>query len=110
MTLQQLSAQSVGLWLGAMGFVIKSLAHPQRKFKVEAMLASGKFVITRLDTGSNYFVLGTEDRYEFAVTAARIREVKAEIVELEDQAVTIATRLIELNGELGAIGGEVVAG
>ncbi len=110
MNLKDLSAANVGLMGSAVGFVIKSLAHPDRKFKVEALLGNGKFAITRLDTGANYFVLGTEDRYEFAVTVARIREVKAEIVELEDQAGAIAARLLELKGELGTIGGEVVAG
>ncbi len=110
MTLKELSVASVGMGLGAVGFVIKSLAHPERKFKVEAMLGNGKFAITRIDTGANYFVLGTEDRYEFAVTVARIREVKAEIGELTEQAATIAARLTELKGELGTIGGEVAAG
>jgi hypothetical protein len=109
MNLNELSTQNVGLVGSPVGFVIKSLAHPDRKFKVEAKLGNGKFAITRIDTGANYFVLGTEDRYEFAVTVARIREVKAEIVELEEQAGTIAERLTELKGELGTLGGAVGA-
>lgn len=110
MNLKELSEQNVTLMGSPTGFVIKSLAHPERKFKVEALLANGKFAITRLDTGANYFVSGTEDRYEFAVTVARIREVKAEIVELEEQATTIGARLTELKGELGTLGGGAVAG
>jgi hypothetical protein len=103
MNLNQLSEQNTGLMGVAVGFVIKSLAHPERKFMVEAKLGGGKYAITRLDTGASYFVLGTEDRYEFAITAARIREVKAEIGELTEQAGVIAARLLELNGELGVV-------
>lgn len=110
MNLNTLSEQNTGLTGSPVGFVIKSLAHPDRKFTVEAKLANGKYAITRIGTGQNFFVLGTEDRYDFAVTVARIREVKAEIVELEEQAGTIAARLTELKGELGTIGGAVAAG
>lgn len=104
MNLNTLSGQYGELAGKTVGFVIKSLAHPDRKFKVEAKLGNGKFAITRLDTGDSYLVMGTEDRYEFAITMARIREVKAEIVELEEQSATIAARLVTLNGELGAVG------
>lgn len=107
MNLKELSTQSLALGLGAVGFVIKSLAHPDRKFKVEALLGNGKFAITRIDTGANYFVSGTEDRYEFAVTMARIRELKEEKTELAEQAATIAARIVELDVELGAVGGAV---
>ncbi len=88
-----------------LGFVVKSLSHPDRKYKVEYFLAdSGKYAITRLGTGEGYLVKGTEDRYEFAVSMARIREVKAEIAELGDQAGVITERLSILKNELVAFG------
>lgn len=109
MNLNTLSAQAGEILGNTVGFMIKSLAHPDRKFKVEAKLGNGKFAITRIDTGVNYFVLGDEDRYDFAVTMARLREVKAEIAELSEQAKTIAVRLGTLKGELGdAADGEMV--
>ncbi len=107
MNLNTLSAQNNETMGSKVGFVIKSLAHPDRKFKVEALLASGKFAITRIDTGASYFVSGTEDRYEFAVTLARVREVQAEKSELMEQLETIKARVAELDGQLLEIGGLV---
>lgn len=101
MDLNTLSAEAGRVTGNVVGFVIKSLAHPDRKFNVEAKLSGGKFAITRLDTGASYLVSGTEDRYDFAIAMARIREVKAEIVELGEQAATIAERLTVLKTELG---------
>ncbi len=102
MNLNTLSADALSASGSGIGFYIKSVAHPDRKFLVETKLANGKFVITRLDTGANYFVLGTEDRYELAVSFARISEVRAEIGEL-------TARIAELEGTLceygiGAVG------
>jgi hypothetical protein len=74
---------------------------------VEAKLGNGKYAITRIDTGANYFVLGTENRYEMAFTAARIREVQLEIDELEAEAGAIAARLTELRGEVVGFGGTI---
>lgn len=100
MNLNTLSEESGRTTGSIAGFVIKSLAHPDRRFRVEAKLSNGKFAITRLDTGASYFVLGSEDRYEFAMPMTRIREVKQEIAELDEQAATIAARLSELKIEL----------
>lgn len=86
------------------GFVVRSVRHSDRTYKVEAKLGNGKFAITRVETGESYFVDGTEDRYTFAISLARVRELKGEIVELEEQAATIAARLSTLTTELGDIG------
>lgn len=101
MNLDTLSAEYGRATGKTVGFVIKSLAHPERKFKVEAKLTSGQYGITRLDTGKSYLVLGTEDRYSFVIPMTRVTEVKAEIVELSEQATTIAERLTTLKAELG---------
>ena|ERR1700676_1957211 len=101
MNLNQLSTESNRVTGSFTGFIIKSLAHPDRKFRVESKLSTGKFAITRLDTNSSYLVLGTEDRYEFAIPMGRILEVKTQVAELEEQAASIATRLITLKEELG---------
>jgi hypothetical protein len=101
MNLDTLSEQYGDVAGKTLGFVIKSLAHPERKYTVEAKLTNGQYAIVRLGTGSSYLVSGTEDRYDFAVSMARIREVKTEIGELESQAASIAARLFVLNGELG---------
>lgn len=104
MTLNDLSAEAGRVLGSTVGFMIKSLAHPDRKFKVEALLTSGKFAITRLDTGASYLVAGTEDRYDFSISMARVREVKAEIGELSEQVETINARLGTLKTELGTFG------
>lgn len=103
MNLVTLSAQNLATTGNALGFVIKSLAHPERKFKVEAKLTSGKFVITRFDNNESYMVLGTEDRYEMAVTAARLTEVKLEVGQLLEQRTIIADRLAELKETYGDV-------
>lgn len=104
MTLEQLSVEALRVTGNALGFVVKSLAHPERKFKVCFKFASGKFGITRLDTGVDYIVEGGSDRYDFAIAMARIRELKTEIGELTEQQTVIATRLGALTGELEGMG------
>ena len=100
MTLEQLSVAAAAATGNPLGFVIKSLAHPDRKFRVCFKFASGKYGITRLDTGTDYLVNGTEDRYDFVIPMNRIREVKAEIGELAGQKALIDARMVELNGVL----------
>ncbi len=104
MNLNVLSAESVAAGLGAVGFVIKSLAHPDRKFTVMTAFPDGKFGIVRLDTGLSYLVAGTEDRYAFAMPIARITELRSEYKELVEQADTISARLGVVTGELGSFG------
>lgn len=96
MTLEQLSTEAGRATGNVLGFVIKSLAHPDRRFRVCYKFASGKFGITRLDTGSDYLVGGDSDRYDFVIPVARIIEVKAEMAE-------ITARLAELDGMLGGL-------
>lgn len=107
MNLIDLSAEYGRVAGTTLGFTVKSLAHPERKFKVEALLGNGKYAITRLDTNASYFVAGTEDRYDFVVSMARVRALKAEIVELSEQAATINARLGVLTTELGSLGAVV---
>ncbi len=96
MDLNSLSSAALTATGSGVGFVIKSLAHPERKFVVEAKLSNGKFAIVRLDTGASYMVLGTEYRYDFAMTFARISEIKAEISEL-------TARIAELGATLAPV-------
>jgi hypothetical protein len=104
MNLIDLSSTYMGETGNPVGFVVKSLSHPDRRYKVEFFLAdSGKFAITRLGTGEGYLVKGSEDRYEFAVSMARIREIKAEIGELTEQTAVINDRLSFLKTELVAV-------
>lgn len=112
MTLDQLSAEAARATGNPLGFVIKSLTHPDRKFRVCFKFASGKYGITRVspndeNVGKDYLVLGTEDRYDFVIPVARVREVKAELSELSEQKGIIETRMSELNSVLEglAIGG-----
>lgn len=100
MTLEQLSTEAARATGNALGFVIKSLAHPDRKFRVCFKFASGKYGITRLDTGADYLVGGGEDRYDFVIAMNRIREVKLELGELSEQKAIIETKMAELNGVL----------
>lgn len=100
MTLDQLSTEASRATGNGLGFVIKSLAHPERKFRVCFKFASGKFGITRLDTGADYLVGGDSDRYDFVIPVGRIREVKAELIELGEQKATIDARMTELTDVL----------
>lgn len=100
MNLEQLSTEAGRVTGNALGFVIKSLAHPERKFRVCYKLASGKYAITRLDSGKDFLVDGSEDRYDFVIPIARIRDIKAELVELTDQKAVIDVRMTELTGVL----------
>jgi hypothetical protein len=104
MTLDQLSQEAALATGSGIGFNILSLAHPERKFTVAAGPIGGKYVIVRLDTGNSYLVAGTEDRYDASTNMARIREVKSEIAELTERAVTISERMAVLNEELGSFG------
>lgn len=109
MTLEQLSTEATRATGNALGFMIKSMAHPERKFRVCYKFASGKFGITRIapagdeNVGKDYLVLGTEDRYEFVIPVARIREVKAELAELSEQKSVLETRIVELTGVLDGL-------
>lgn len=96
MTLEQLSLEAGRATGNVLGFVIKSLAHPERKFRVCYKFASGKFGITRLDTGADYLVGGDSDRYDFVIPVARIIEVKAEMAGL-------TARLAELDAVMGGL-------
>ncbi len=101
MNLNTLSETAMSIGLGAVGFVVKSVAHPDRKYSVDFKMPNGKFAITRLSDGSNYFVGGLEDRYEFAIPVARISELKSEMSELIEQKEVILARLGTIAGELG---------
>lgn len=103
MNLEQLSTEALNATGSGLGFVIKSLAHPDRKFRVAYKMPSGKFAITRLDNGRDFFVDGSEDRYEFVIPVARIREVKATLVELSEQKATIDARMTELTSILDGL-------
>lgn len=103
MTLEQLSTEVANTTGNPLGFVIKSQA-TGRKFRVCYKLASGKFAITRLDDGKDYLVNGTENRYDFDVPIARIREAKAELAELIEQKAVLDARMTELNGVLEGVG------
>lgn len=106
MTLEQLSAEATRVTGNPLGFIIKSAAHPERKFRVCFKFASGKYGITRVapagdeNVGKDYLVLGTEDRYDFVIPMGRIREVKTELSELTEQMVALETRIAELNDVL----------
>ena len=110
MTLKELSTEAARVTGSGLGFVVKSLKHPERKFLVGFEFKSGKYGITRLDTGDDYIVEGGSDRYEFAVNMARLREVKMEMTELNDQKTLIETRLAELTGELDGVTGAGLVG
>jgi len=97
MNLDTLATEALRVTGSGVGFYIKSVAYPDRKFLVESKLTSGKYAITRLDTGISYLVLSTEDRYEMAISFARLTEVRAEIGEL-------TARIAELQGTLGEYG------
>lgn len=103
MTLLELSAEAMRATGSGLGFVIKSLAHPERKFRVCYQFTSGKFGITRLDTGKDYIVEGATDRYDFVIPVGRIREVKAALVELTEQKLVIEARLVELGIEMDGL-------
>lgn len=105
MTLNELSVEAARVTGSGLGFGIKSLAHPDRKFRVCYKMGSGKFAITRLDTGTDYFVSGSEDRYAFSVPINRIGEVRAELSELSEQKTVIETRIGELTNVLDGLGG-----
>lgn len=105
MTLDQLSAEAGRATGNALGFIIKSAAHPDRKFRVCFKFASGKYGITRVapadgEVGKDYLVSGAEDRYDFVIPLNRIREVKGELNELAEQKATIDARMLELTGVL----------
>lgn len=103
MTLEQLSGEALRVTGNALGFVIRSQAHPDRKFRVCYKFASGKYGITRLDNGKDFLVDGGEDRYDFVIPIGRIREVKAEKAELLEQMETIQARLGELDGVMDGL-------
>lgn len=107
MTLEQLSTAAATATGNALGFVIKSLAHPDRKFRVGYKFASGKFGITRLDNGKDFLVDGSEDRYDFVIPVGRIREVKAELANLSEQKSLIDIRMTELTTVLDGLTGIV---
>lgn len=91
-----------------MGFVIKSLTHTDRRYRVCYKLPSGQFVITRIDSGAgakkDFIVSGSEDRYDFVVPMSRIEEVYGERAELLDQKATIDERIANLNAILEGVG------
>lgn len=102
MTLEQLSANAFRATGNGLGFVIKSLAHPDRKFRVCYKMGSGKYAITRVapagddNIGKDYLVSGSEDRYDFAVPVGRLAEIREELAELGEQKGAIEVRMTEL--------------
>lgn len=105
MTLEQLSTEATRATGNGLGFVIKSLAHPDRKFRVGFKFASGKYGITRLDTGKDFLVDGAEDRYDFVIPLNRINDAMTELSELADQRAVIDARMTELTGILDGVVG-----
>ncbi len=98
MNLIDLSAEAGRVTGKSLGFTIKSLAYPERKFLVEAVVSGGKFAITRLDTGKSYFVAGTEDRYDFVVAMSRISELMSEKAHLIEALADVTAELTSLGG------------
>jgi len=104
MTLNELSASAATVLGNKFGFVIKSLAHPERKFRVGyKMDGSGQYAITRLDTGEDMFVKGDADRYDFVVPVARVRTLKADKDEITAQIATLQTRLTEIDNAINGL-------
>jgi hypothetical protein len=91
-----------------LGFVIKSLAHPERRYRVCFKFRSGLYGITRIDSGAgakkDFIVSGLEDRYDFAIPMNRVREVYSERTELLDQKATIESRILELDAIIDGVG------
>jgi hypothetical protein len=101
MNLIELSAEAGRVTGKGLGFVVKSIAHPERKYKVEALLGNGEFVITRLgDGGKSYFVGGDQDRYDFSIPMARVSDLIAEKATLTERLSVVTSEL----STLGAVG------
>lgn len=104
MNLMQLSAAANDATGKSVGFVVKSLKNPERKYLVGYMSPiTGKFIITRLDTKEDFVVAADADRYELVVSLARLKAVKSEIKELTERQVEINERLSELQVECGEL-------
>lgn len=106
MTLNELAVEHTKLMGIGLGFVIKSL-ETGNKFTVAHKFVSGKFGISRLDTGKDYIVEGDSDRYDFVVGLGTIKEAKVELAELAEQKATIEARMGTLTGVLNGIVGMV---
>ena len=102
MNLIELSAEAGRVIGKSLGFVVKSVAHPERKYKVEALLSTGEFVITRLgDGGKSYFVEGgDQDRYDFSIPMSRVSDLIAEKASLTERLNVVTDEL----STLGAVG------
>lgn len=106
MNLNELSAAAAGVLGAGVGFVVKSIAHPERKFRVcFKMPGSGKYAITRLDSGEDFLVTGDADRYDFVVPVARVRTLKADKDQLLIEKATIETRIADIDSAMQGIAG-----
>lgn len=106
MKLNELSATAETVLGSGIGFVVKSLAHPDRKYRVcYKMAGSGKFAITRLDTGEDFLVTGDADRYDFVVPVARVRTLKADKDSLLVDLATINGRIAEIDNAINGLTG-----
>lgn len=104
MKLNELSATAETVLGSGIGFIVKSLAHPDRKYRVcYKMAGSGKFAITRLDSGEDFLVTGDADRYDFVVPVARIRQLKTDKEALLVDLGTIQARIAEIDNAMGGL-------
>lgn len=106
MKLNELADAAAGVLGAGSGFIFKSLVHPERKFRAcYKMPGSGKWAITRLDTGLDSLVDGDADRYDFVVPVARVRTLIADKNELLAQKVTIETRIADIDSAMQGLAG-----
>lgn len=104
MTLTALVAEFAAVTGGTgFGLVIKS-TETGNKFTVDYKLPTGKFVITRTDNGKSFIVEGNLVRYESVMSIGLVGEMRAEVIELEEQKGIIEGRLATLKSELSAVG------
>lgn len=111
MNLNKLSQTVLAATGTGLGFVIKSLEHPERKYRVCFKFPSGQFGITRLDSGikagakKDFIVDGSADRYDFVIPMSRVKEVYSERTELMEQQTTINARIAELDAIVDGVEG-----